>query len=134
MRPPGRSTVLFAAGISWLGLLVHNVADLPDQYPWSPETSYPTIFLIISLVVWWLRPRVGAAFLIAWAGLHLIGGGLFSVLPLPVLPFEPEQTLRHYTFHVLYGLSQLPLLITSGRALVSGRAGGPRGGSRVRGS
>ena len=40
-----------------------------------------------------------------------IGGGLLSVLPLPLLPFQPEQSLYHYTFHGLYLASQLPLLI-----------------------
>jgi len=34
-----------------------------------------------------------------------------SVLPLPVLPFTPEQSLRHYSFHVLYAATQVPLLV-----------------------
>ena len=44
--------------------------------------------------------------------LHQVGGTL-SVLPLPVLPFEPEQTLRHYSFHLLYAATQVPLLVVS---------------------
>jgi hypothetical protein len=41
--------------------------------------------------------------------LNLVGG-FATVLPLPVLPFKPEQSLRHYMFHVLYALTQFPLL------------------------
>ncbi len=40
-------------------------------------------------------------------------GGTLSVLPLPVLPFEPEQTLRHFSFHLLYAATQVPLLMMS---------------------
>ncbi len=42
--------------------------------------------------------------------LNAIGGGLLSVLPLPLLPFQPDQSRYHYTFHGLYLASQLPLL------------------------
>ena len=32
------------------------------------------------------------------------------MIPLSFLPFEPEQTVRHYFFHVVYGATQLPLI------------------------
>ncbi len=35
----------------------------------------------------------------------------FRVLPLPVLPFSPEQSVRHYAFHVRYAASKLPSLV-----------------------
>jgi len=50
--------------------------------------------------------------------MNLVGGAL-SVLPLPVLPFEPEQTLRHYSFHLLYAAAQIPLLVLSCRLALS---------------
>lgn len=59
-----------AVALAWLGMYVHNIADLPN-----------------------------------------LAGGFATVLPLPVLPFKPEQSLRHYMFHLLYALTQLPLLL-----------------------
>jgi hypothetical protein len=48
-----------------------------------------------------------------------VAGGILIVLPLAVLPFEPEQSLRHYSFHVLYALTQVPLLVVALRELRS---------------
>ena len=50
---------------------------------------------------------LGGALLLAWALLNLLGGAVLSVLPLPFLPFVPEQSLRHYSFHLLYGLTHV---------------------------
>jgi hypothetical protein len=113
--------VYAAAAVSWLGFLVHNVADLPGQTLVSPETLGPSVVtaaLVVAYAVGWRW--VAAVDLWVWATLNLIGGAL-SVLPLPVLPFEPEQTLRHYSFHVLYAVTQIPLLVASSR-LVFGRS------------
>ncbi|HEY8735732.1 MAG TPA: hypothetical protein VIO62_01670 [Candidatus Dormibacteraeota bacterium] len=44
-------------------------------------------------------------------------GGVVSVLPLPVLPFIPAQTLSHYTAHAVYAGSQLPLIALAIRRL-----------------
>lgn len=55
--------------------------------------------------------------LLIWAMLHIVGGAVLSILPLPILPFQPEQSLRHYAFHILYGLIQLPLLLATIAAL-----------------
>ena len=104
------STLHLAVAVSWLGLLLHNVADLPEQYPWSPETAYPTVVPVTMLAVRLRYWTAGTWLLLGWAGLHVVGGGLVSVLPLSFLPYEPEHSMRHYTFHFLYGLTQLPLL------------------------
>jgi hypothetical protein len=107
-----------AAVISWLGLLTHNVADLLGQTLWSPESGYPA--LGVALLVFLLRTRfrrAAVALLLGWAVLNLVVGGVLSVLPLPVLPFAPEQTLRHYSFHALYAATQVPLIIQTCREL-----------------
>jgi len=117
----GSWPVYAAAAISWLGFLVHNVADLPGQTLLSPETLVPSLVtaaLVVAYAAGWRR--VAAVGLLVWATLNLVGGAL-SVLPLPVLPFEPEQTLRHYSFHALYAVTQIPLIVVSAR-LVLGRA------------
>ena len=113
--------VYAAAAISWLGFLVHNVADLPGQTLLSPETLVPSLVtaaLVVAYAAGWRR--VAAVGLLVWATLNLVGGAL-SVLPLPVLPFAPEQSPRHYSFHALYAVTQIPQLVVSSR-LVLGRS------------
>lgn len=117
-RRPERSSVVAAVVIAWLGLLVHNVADLPDQTLLSPETLWPSLGTAALLIVYAAGPvRLAGIGLFGWALLILVGGAL-SVLPLPVLPFEPEQTLRHYSFHLLYAATHVPLLVVSYRLVV----------------
>jgi len=108
---PGGLSVGGAAVIAWLGFLVHNVADLPDQTLLSPETLWPSLVTATLVVLYAAGAvRVAGTGLLTWAVLNIAGGAL-SVLPLPVLPFTPEQSLRHYSFHVLYAATQVPLLV-----------------------
>ncbi len=111
----GEITTLVVSGalaLSWLGFFVHNVADLPGQTLLSPESAYPTAVYLFLGALWCVRRyrRVTAWVLLGWGLLHLLGGAVVSVLPLSILPFDPEQTLYHYAFHVIYGFTQLPLL------------------------
>jgi hypothetical protein len=125
-RLPGRASVVAAAVIAWLGLLVHNVADLPDQTLLSPETLWPSLVTATLLALYATGPvRLAGIGLFGWALLNLVGGTL-SVLPLPVLPFEPEQTLRHYSFHLLYAATQVPLLVVSYQLVIGPRSGPSR--------
>ena len=120
-RRPGRSSVVAAAVIAWLGLLVHNVADLQDQTLLSPETLWPSLVTAVLLAAYATgRVHLAGVGLFGWALLNLVGGAL-SVLPLAVLPFEPEQTRRHYSFHLLYAATQVPLLVVSYRLVVGPR-------------
>jgi len=112
-RLPEWPSVVAAAVIAWLGLLVHNVADLPGQTLLSPETLWPSLVTAALLALYASgRVHLAGLGLFGWALLNLVGGTL-SVLPLPVLPFEPEQTLRHFSFHLLYAATQVPLLVRS---------------------
>jgi hypothetical protein len=98
--------------LAWAGFLVHNLADLPGQTPLSPESLLPTL-VTAALLALWLVPatRTGAAWaLLAWSALNLIGGGILSVLPVGLFPFEPEQSWKHYAFHLLYTVTQVPLV------------------------
>jgi hypothetical protein len=108
-RSPYRMTGAIA--LAWFGMYVHNVADLPNLTLASPENVLPGIVWLL-LMLSWLAVRSNAwpsGLLIAWGLLNLVGG-FATVLPLPFLPFKPEQSLRHYLFHVLYAATQLPLL------------------------
>lgn len=108
---------MLALALSWLGFVLHNVADLPGQSLASPETLYPTLVYLVVLVVRFFASRAGSWLLLGWAALQLLGGGVLSVLPLPFLPFDPAQTWHHYSFHVVYVLSQVPLVVLTLRAL-----------------
>jgi hypothetical protein len=100
-----------AVALGWLGMYVHNVADLPGLTLASPENSLPGLVWLVLFGFWWLLPhaRWPTTILLAWGVLNLVGGFL-TVLPLPILPFRPEQSWRHYAFHLLAALALLPFL------------------------
>ena len=110
---PIRVRIAGGVALAWLGMYVHNVADLPNMTLLSPESLYPGIVWLSLLGLalsksgglWALYPLLG------WTWLNLVGGFL-TVLPLPTLPFKPEQTARHYAFHMVYAVAQLPPLWT----------------------
>lgn len=105
--------VAILVALSWLGEFVHNALSLPTLTLLSPENSLLAL-IAASLVVGWRLSRsrrVVAAMLLGWGTVHLVGGGVITVLPLPFLPFLPEQTVAHYFAHLLYGLAQVPLIV-----------------------
>lgn len=99
--------------LSWLGEIIHNRIELPGLSPLSPENSLLALIAIALFLAWWLLPTSRApTFLLLGLGLiHLIGGGILSVLPLKFLPYAPEQSPGHYLTHVVYGAAQLQLII-----------------------
>ena len=121
MRSPAVARVVAAVALAWLGLLVHNQLSLPLA-PLSTENLGPFV-VYAALGVWYVRSRGSGkarAALAGWTLLNLVVGGVLTVLPLPFLPFVPEQTIAHYAAHVIYSVAQLPLLATLTR---SGSAG-----------
>ena len=117
-HPVATPTVVAAITLSWLGLAIHNLAELPGQARLGPATLGPTAAYLL-LAAGWLSPgrRVAAWLLLGWGWLHAIGGGLLSVLPLPLWPYQPQQSLRHYAIHALYAVLQVPLLVMVTRYL-----------------
>jgi hypothetical protein len=103
--------IVAAAFLAWAGMVVHNLADLPIS-PLGPENMLPGFVWLVLLLVWFLRPSAGwpAILLLAWGSINATGAVL-TVLPLPFLPFAPEQSIRHYPFHGLYLLTQAPFLL-----------------------
>jgi hypothetical protein len=102
--------------LSILGLVQHNAREfgplaLADLSTGTiPYASIQLVLLALWVLLSGIRPAVEIA-LVTTAGLQLVGGGILSVLPLPFLPFEPEQSLGHYLSHIILALLQLPLLI-----------------------
>lgn len=124
-QPVAVPTVIAAIALSWLGLVVHNLVELPGRARLGPATLVPTAVWLL-LAAGWRSPgrRVAAWLLLGWGWLHAVGGGLLSVLPLPLWPYQPEQSLRHYAVHALYAVLQVPLLVTVTRYLHHPRPAG----------
>jgi hypothetical protein len=80
------------------------------------EYSVPTLVWLLLLLAWLLFPNYhsSARLLFVWGAISL-AGAILTVLPLPFLPFWPEQSLRHYGVHALYAAAQLPVLWLTGR-------------------
>lgn len=96
--------------LAWVGMVVHNLADLPIAFL-SPENVLPGLVWLVLLIVWILRSsaRWPAILLLTWGSINA-AGAVLTVLPLSFLPFAPEQSLHHYAFHGLYLLTQVPAL------------------------
>jgi hypothetical protein len=124
-QPVAVPTVVAVSSLSWLGLVVHNLAELTGPARLGPATLVPTAVYPLLTAGWLSRlRRVAAWLLLGWGWLHAIGGGLLSVLPLPLWPYQPEQSLRHYAVHALYAVLQVPLLVTVTRYLHQLRSAG----------
>ena len=109
--------------LSWLGAYIHTTLELALPL-WRPENTVPALVGLVLYLGWWKQPqqrRLWAWLLLAWTvGGHLLLGAVVSVLPLPWLPFTPEQSAGHYLSHVIYGVAQLPLIWLLARYLKEG--------------
>jgi hypothetical protein len=113
-----------AVGISALGMGVHTVREFGWLGLWDVSTGMiPVVGVqLVLLLCWWLRPnarRAASIALLSTAIFQLVGGAIISVLPLPILPFQPEQSLHHYLSHAFLGAAQLPLIVVPLRGLAA---------------
>lgn len=124
--PEPRRTIAIWALLSLFGLLFHNWWDLPDLSWANLENSAPAVVFVVIGVAWWQRPRstITLTVLLIWGIVHLIGGGIMSVIPFDFLPFYPEQSLRHYAGHLVYIATQMPLIFVTFRELRGVRRAG----------
>jgi hypothetical protein len=118
MRPTSRSTMAVALAISAASMLAHNLYELPLS-PIDLENSGPILLAVILGLAYAASPdsKAVAAAALGWGVLNLVLGGIVTVLPLPFLPFVPEQSLTHYGAHLVYTLGQVPLVVLTYRAL-----------------
>jgi hypothetical protein len=120
-----------AIACSALGMAVHTVTEFGYSGLWALDTGMlPVVGVqVLLFLAWWRAPGarpVAARALVVTAVLQLVGGAIISVLPLPILPFQPEQSVGHYLSHLFLGIAQLPLLVLPRRLL------GARPSGRVR--
>lgn len=108
--------VLAALGIlAYLGALAHNVISLPALPIASVENIGPlVVYAALIASYWkWPRSRLVATLLVSWTIVNVLIGGVVTVLPVPFLPFAPEQSLSHYVAHAIYLAAGLPLTLAS---------------------
>jgi hypothetical protein len=113
--------MIAAVIVSALGMAFHTVREFGWPGLWNPATGMiPVLLVQVALLLAWLRAdrqRILTKALLATGLTQLVGGAILSVLPLPILPYAPDQSVQHYVSHVGYGIAQLPLIWVASRAL-----------------
>ena len=118
MPPVSRRAMAAACALSAGSMLAHNLYELPLS-PIALENSGPTFVAALLGVAYAAQPgsRAIAAAALGWGVLNFTIGAVVTILPLPILPFSPEQSFTHYGAHLVYGVGQVPLLLLAYRAL-----------------
>jgi hypothetical protein len=115
-RPrPSAPAIYATSALAAGGMLAHNVLELGPAFLVDPQTLIP-LAIFAALAILTARKSAGRAAwlaLFAWSALNLVAGGILSVLPIGLFPFQPEQSLEHYGVHVVYTLSGLPLVLVA---------------------
>ena len=96
--------------VSGAGHVIHNLADFPVTILLGLETLVPLTVTVLLGVAFVYRPGQSTyAAAALWALVVILGGGM-TVIPFGFLPFVPDQSISHYVVHLLYIVTQLPLL------------------------
>ena|GEM_PF-1140976 len=115
--------IVAAVIISALGLAFHTVREFGWPALLNPASGMiPVLVVQMALLAAWRRAdrqRSLTKALLATGVIQLFGGAIISVLPLPILPYAPDQSVQHYISHVGYGIAQLPLIWLTSRALAA---------------
>ena len=116
--------IVVSLAVAWLGLWVHELYRVPAALGLTLDGSLPLLAIAVVLLVWWLRAanKRAPSYALLVFGLINAVGGLLSVLPLPFLPFVPEQVAEHYLVHALYAICQMPLIMMAWATSAGGRA------------
>jgi hypothetical protein len=121
---PSTSAIFATSAIAAGGMLAHDLFEFGPTFLVDPQTLIPLgIFAILAILA--ARETAGLAAwtaLFVWAVLNLVGGGILSVLPIGVLPFQPDQSLGHYGVHVVYALAEMPLVLVAWSGIRASRA------------
>jgi hypothetical protein len=113
--PPSAAAVFATSALAAGGMLAHNVVELGAAFLLDPQTLIP-LLIFAALAILAARETAGQGTwlaLLAWALLNLFVGGILSVLPTGLFPFQPEQSLQHYGVHALYALTCVPLVVVA---------------------
>jgi hypothetical protein len=113
------ASIVAATGAAIAGMEIHNAQELGLPFLLRAENFLPVLIYVVlgAALIRLPGSRIVGGATLAWALMNLVLGGLVSVLPLPIMPWVPEQTVTHYAAHLIYGLSQVPLVVLSFSAL-----------------
>ncbi|MEX1005153.1 MAG: hypothetical protein WD156_07280 [Acidimicrobiia bacterium] len=104
-----RESMVGALAIAAVGAWFHNVTE--GMGTASPETASAVLPTIALMGWWWFdRSRTLWWATLVWIGINLLVGAILSIVPLPVWPFVPDQSLGHHLAHFAYGVTQLPAI------------------------
>jgi hypothetical protein len=121
--PPSAAAVFATSAIAAGGMLAHNALELGLAFLVDPQTLIPLgIFAVLAILA--ARAAAGTGTwlaLFAWGALNLVAGGILSVLPIGLFPFQPEQTPGHYGVHALYALTGVPLVTVAWSGIQASR-------------
>lgn len=105
---------LWVAGallLAWLGGWVHEFYRVPKLFGFTLVSLVDLLLSLLIFLTWWRFPRSFLPLYGMWVLAILHGLSVLSVLPLPIWPFVPEQTVSHYLVHGVYFVTQIPLLL-----------------------
>ena len=105
---------LWVAGallLAWLGGWVHEFYRVPELFGFTLVSLVDLLLTLLIFLAWWRFPRSFLPLYGMWVLAILHGLSVLSVLPLPIWPFVPEQTVPHYLVHGVSFIAQIPLLL-----------------------
>jgi hypothetical protein len=101
-----------AAAVAWLGAWFHNLRESAGTNGLTADTAAELVVLVVLIALTWCIPHA------LWPRAILLGcalvwcvGGTMSVLPLPIWPWIPEQSVSHFATHILVVGAQSPLIV-----------------------
>ena len=111
-RDLARLALPLAGALWWLGAWLHDYREFAGTNGFTPDSLAGGVILLCLLtLIWWSRhSRIWGIALLLFAGVWTVGEAL-SVLPLPIWPFVPQQSVGHYVTHAVVAALQLPLVV-----------------------
>ncbi len=133
-EPTNSALVVLATLLSIAGAVFHNVMEFGWAIVAGPETYASNGVLAVLVLAWLVFRRRWLLVTAGVVGAVVLLGTILTVLPLPVLPFLPDQSAGHYLVHGVTAVLQVPLPLVAWRTYRSAAAEKASGRREIRGS